>query len=276
MLSPARAANSSWDNALSERSLRKFVAITSFKSIQRHRQDRIDRARNDRSYSCDRCYVGQVSAAPPRPLTPCARGASRKDGLMPSVPYCGVARFHVGELANSEELPEEPANLMCSTPKIDDLYRTEARRIFGFARRQGRRPDEASDLVQETFLRFVQSIAAITLNKPEAYLRQIAANILRDRAKVARRRAYDRHIPIDKNAIGNVHFETQLEARDILSRVEAAMQQLRPRTREVFMARRVDGLSYAEISEQTGLSFKIIEKEMARAIAHLQQLFGRG
>jgi DNA-directed RNA polymerase specialized sigma24 family protein len=41
------------------------------------------------------------------------------------------------------------------------------------------------------------------------------------------------------------------------------------------MARRVQGLSYAEIREQMGLSFKIIEKEMARAIAHINRAVGR-
>ena len=61
----------------------------------------------------------------------------------------------------------------------------------------------------------------------------------------------------------------------MLSRVEAAMLQLKPRTREIFMACRVDGLSYAEISKRTGLSFKVIEKEMARALAHLHRTFGR-
>ena len=41
------------------------------------------------------------------------------------------------------------------------------------------------------------------------------------------------------------------------------------------MARRVDGLSYDEIAERTGLSHKAIEKQMARAIAHLDRTLGR-
>jgi RNA polymerase sigma-70 factor (ECF subfamily) len=137
---------------------------------------------------------------------------------------------------------------------------------------------EAHDLAHDAFQRLIQlgNANVNMLEKPEAYLQQIARNLVFDKIKTARRRSFHLHIQSDYAALEGPALEPQLEARDMLNRVEAAMQQLKPRTREVFMARRVDGLSYAEISEQTGLSFKIIEKEMARAIAHLQQLFGRG
>ena len=43
-------------------------------------------------------------------------------------------------------------------------------------------------------------------------------------------------------------------------------------TREIFLARRVDGLSYAEIAELTGLSERQVERHMARAISRLVRL----
>lgn len=40
-------------------------------------------------------------------------------------------------------------------------------------------------------------------------------------------------------------------------------------TRNVFLARRLDGYSYVEIAERTGLSVRAVEKQMSRAIQQL-------
>ena len=66
----------------------------------------------------------------------------------------------------------------------------------------------------------------------------------------------------------------QLESRDLLRRLERAMLRLRPKTREIFMAHRVEGLTYAEIAERTGLSVKGVEKQMSKALRHLDRLVG--
>ena len=65
------------------------------------------------------------------------------------------------------------------------------------------------------------------------------------------------------------------EARDTLRRVEAAVLRLRPKTREIFMAHRVEGLSYAEIAQRTGLSVKGVEKQMSKAIAAIDRTLDR-
>ncbi len=60
-----------------------------------------------------------------------------------------------------------------------------------------------------------------------------------------------------------------LEARDRLARIEEAVLRLKPLTREIFLACRLDGYSYAEIAERTGLSVRGVEKQMSRAIKQL-------
>ena len=47
---------------------------------------------------------------------------------------------------------------------------------------------------------------------------------------------------------------------------------LRPKTREVFMAHRMEGLTYAEIAERTGLSVKGVEKQMSKALVQLDRM----
>jgi RNA polymerase sigma-70 factor (ECF subfamily) len=83
------------------------------------------------------------------------------------------------------------------------------------------------------------------------------------------------HVPADDATLVGIDQQRLLEARDMLQRVEAAVLRLRPKTREIFMAHRVEGLSYAEIAQRTGLSVKGVEKQMSKAIAALDRMLER-
>jgi RNA polymerase sigma-70 factor (ECF subfamily) len=56
---------------------------------------------------------------------------------------------------------------------------------------------------------------------------------------------------------------------ELLARMEAALETLPRFTREVFLAHRIDDLSYPEIAKITGTSVKRVEHEMFRALLGL-------
>jgi RNA polymerase sigma-70 factor (ECF subfamily) len=58
---------------------------------------------------------------------------------------------------------------------------------------------------------------------------------------------------------------------ELLARLEAALQKLPRRRREIFLAVRKGDSSYAEIAERTGLSAKRVEREFARAMLQLHR-----
>lgn len=62
---------------------------------------------------------------------------------------------------------------------------------------------------------------------------------------------------------------------ELLARIEAALCSLPRRRQAIFLAVRLDGASYAELAEQTGLSVKQVEREVARAIAHIDRCLER-
>ncbi|MDQ2763539.1 MAG: RNA polymerase sigma factor [Pseudomonadota bacterium] len=157
------------------------------------------------------------------------------------------------------------------------LYRDQRHALMRFFARYRATPDDAHDLVQETFLRLSDSNATKTglTGPPEAYLRTIARNLLRNRAKAARRHSDALHEDITDQPVPAACEVRRLEARDSLQRLEAVMMKLKPKTREIFMAHRLDGLTYKEIAEITGLSVKGVEKQMHKALVHIDRWMGR-
>jgi RNA polymerase sigma factor (sigma-70 family) len=152
---------------------------------------------------------------------------------------------------------------------LDRLYRRERPYLVRFFARNRASGSDAEDLTQEAFLRLARAAqGAEGIARPVGFLRQIGRNLLRDRANSAAQRytsvAFDAENDVsDQNELG------RLEARDSLRRLEAAMYLLKPRTRQVFLAHRLDGFSYVEIAERMGLSVKRVEKIMAEAISQL-------
>ena len=161
---------------------------------------------------------------------------------------------------------------------LDALYRKESPRLLRSLSRRTSSRDEARDLLQDVFCRMARLGAAgsLRLDRPQAYLSRIATNLLRDRAKQASRHMTASHVAADEGTLAGIDQQRLLESRDMLTRVEAAMLKLRPKTREIFMAHRIDGLSYAEIAKRTGLSVKGVEKQMSKAIAQIDRLLDRG
>jgi RNA polymerase sigma-70 factor (ECF subfamily) len=62
----------------------------------------------------------------------------------------------------------------------------------------------------------------------------------------------------------------------LLRRMEEAMLNMPKLQREIFMAHRLDDMSYGEIARRTGLTVRQVERHIVRAIYKLdKQLHGR-
>ena len=157
-------------------------------------------------------------------------------------------------------------------PLVEALYVAEATALTRSHRgRSG--SDDAVDLVHDAFVRLLalgtDRLGALAGERPAAYLWRVALNLGRDRAKTGARRGAAAHVTIDDVELAGPDPIRQLEARDELRRVELAVLAMRPRTRAIFLAHRVDGMGYAEIAERCGIGVKGVEKQMGRAIAIL-------
>ncbi|MFN3727828.1 MAG: sigma-70 family RNA polymerase sigma factor [Allosphingosinicella sp.] len=63
---------------------------------------------------------------------------------------------------------------------------------------------------------------------------------------------------------------------DLLRRLNEAVGNIPKLQREIFMAHRLDNMTYGEIADRTGLTVRQVERHMARAIYKLsKQMDGR-
>lgn len=169
--------------------------------------------------------------------------------------------------------PDEWTSPWRSPPvAIEALYRAELPRLSRFfARRVA--ADDVLDMVHEAFRRLLRitSEQRSALETPEAYLTQIAGNLVRDQNRRAISRSHDLHVAFDEEAVGGVEPLGLLESRDAIERVDAVLLELPQKTREIFLLHRLGGHSYAEIAAARGVSEKAVEKHITKALFELRR-----
>jgi len=171
-------------------------------------------------------------------------------------------------IAEEDPLPPDDLPPRANADWLERCYRLHRERLLRFARRHAPH-DRAPDIVQQLFTRLAArgGTEPPAIGDPGAYLRRAILNLIRDDLRIGRRRSHDLHCSTDDVEPQAGDQTAALEARDALRRLEKAVSRLDPRTREIFLAHRIDGLSYGEIAVRTGLSVKTVEKHMSRAIA---------
>lgn len=159
---------------------------------------------------------------------------------------------------------------------LDEVVRLNQPWLLRYLSR-GAGGQEARDLAQEVFLRFAKAAERHRFDNPEAFLQRIATNLLRDRARNVSAAREREHLPLEPelHAANDGDPHEALVARQTLERYEAALMQLKPKTREIFLRHRLDGASYEAIASEWGMSIGGIEKQMSKAIAHLDRALGR-
>jgi len=173
--------------------------------------------------------------------------------------------------AHPDDRPVQSEPASRETSDLDAAFREHAAALLQFLRRKAS-PQEAPDLVQEVFARAAGSAQRHSLVNPGGFLRRIAQNLLIDRSrKVHRHGAPEVSFCEERDFATPPQQEWSMEAADLMSLYEAAVDSMTPKTREVFLMHRVDELTYREIHEHLGISVATVEYHMMKALAHIAQ-----
>lgn len=134
---------------------------------------------------------------------------------------------------------------------------------------------EAEDLTQEVFVRLAARGEEAIENR-QAYVFQVAANLLRDRARRSKTQL-DYRSSIGEIEALNVELIDPYRVtagRSLLSAMCKALEELSKTTRDVFVLYRLEGMSKATIADGFGISISSVEKHITKSTVFLAERFG--
>lgn len=155
---------------------------------------------------------------------------------------------------------------------IASLYAAEHRRLEQMLMRRGLSAQSAADAVQDAFLRLLRG-STRDVRDLRSYVRRTAETVAIDHHRSERRagRIVDRYQPLDENVADPLPLaDDAIICGEELAALAAAMRELPPRTREVLVLHRFEGLSYAEISDRLGIAKNTVMVHMVKALGCLK------
>lgn len=157
---------------------------------------------------------------------------------------------------------------------LGQLLLTMRPRLLRFISARGVPPDQAEDVFQDLFVKMSERPSG-PIAQPAAYIFQVASNLLLDlrRSRIRRERRENSWSGADLGgaleADDSPGAEQSLIARDQLRLVEQRLDELPPRTNEVFRRYRLHGEPQKQIAADLAISVSAVEKHLQRAYRQL-------
>ena len=162
--------------------------------------------------------------------------------------------------------------------RISEAIGRDGSRLARFIRRRVPDPRDAEDILQEVFYeliaayRLAQSIEDVT-----AWLYRVARNRITD---LFRRRAREGDLPQTRDEDESIEDllpspdagpEAQFARRVLIDELSEALEELPAEQRDVFIAHELEGASFNELAERTGVNVKTLLSRKHYAVLHLRE-----
>ncbi|WP_454722488.1 MULTISPECIES: sigma-70 family RNA polymerase sigma factor [Cupriavidus] len=154
--------------------------------------------------------------------------------------------------------------------------------LLGWLRRKVAVPQDAADLVQDTFIRLLSSrrladeaseagggaAGGEAIREPRALLTTIARGLVVDlHRRQALERAYLAELALRAEPLQPSVEERQL-VLEALRQIDAMLDGLSLKARSAFLHSRLDGMTHAEIAQALGVSVSRVRQYLAQALRH--------
>jgi RNA polymerase sigma factor (sigma-70 family) len=171
-----------------------------------------------------------------------------------------------------------PAALADQDRAIAAVFARESRRLRGFVRRRIADACEVDDIVQEVFAELIEATRIATpIEHVGAWLVRVAGRRIIDRFRRARTVSLG-----DAGADDALSLEALLpspepgperryEEHRLVAAVEAALAELPAAQREVFIAHELEGRSFRQLAEATGVAINTLLARKRYAVLHLRK-----
>ncbi len=149
---------------------------------------------------------------------------------------------------------------------IDDIADRRYGDLIRFLRYRLLDPADAADLAQEAFMRLLRRNRDELIERPEAYLFRIAANLAYEQRLKRSTASLEDDEATGKLSDRSTSPESRVIARERLVRLERALSALPPLQRAAFILQRRDGLTYAEVAVRLDTTPHMVKKHLAAAM----------
>jgi RNA polymerase sigma-70 factor (ECF subfamily) len=179
-------------------------------------------------------------------------------------------------LSSADPVPPGDWEGFGRTARLEAIFSAHQPQLVRYFRGRASTQD-IGDLVQECFSRFVanRGHAPGTVERPGAFLIRLARNLLINNGIADKRHHRREHHAFEEEMVVGPDPHAALEARDTIRRIEEEIAKLKPKTREIFLMHRFDGVGYEEIARLKGMSVGGVEKQIAKAMIAVRKARAR-
>lgn len=152
-------------------------------------------------------------------------------------------------------------------------FENERRRLLAFIRRRIPNEIDAEDLLQDVFSELIEAYRMMKpIGHAGAWMMQVARNRITDLFRKGKREvAGEERILEDLLPSAEAGPDAVFARRVLMAEIEAALGELPPSQREVFLAHEIDGRSFQEISKETGVSVNTLLSRKHYAMKRLRE-----
>lgn len=157
---------------------------------------------------------------------------------------------------------------------IEGLFQQHQESLHRHLFRLLRNEEDAQDMLQETYVRILQSQDAIQQEgNPKAYLFKIATNLVIDKSRKEQRQQREKHFSANDGELpcNGPSPHAQAQTGEALEKLKDALKELSPRCRQIFLLHRFKDMTYPEIAEKMGITTRTVERQMSIAMAFCRE-----
>lgn len=166
--------------------------------------------------------------------------------------------------------------------KVESAFNREKSRLLNFIRKFVSSREDAEDILQDVFYQFISYANIELIEKVNSWLFKTAKNKIIDKSRKKREERFSEQAREDSDEEDFFSMEDfipsiDLTPEDLLlkdefyEKFETALNELPPEQRDVFLMNEIDGLSFNEISELTGLTVNTLLSRKHYAVKQLKK-----
>jgi len=166
--------------------------------------------------------------------------------------------------------------------RISEVVKREGSRLRNFIRRRVADPRDAEDVLQDVFYRLVEANRLLMpIDHVTGWLFRVARNRITDLFRKEKPELFSDAASEDEEG-ESLQIEDLLPSPDagpealyfrnlLLDELELALDELPDEQREVFVAHELEGRSFKELAEETGVSVNTLLSRKRYAVLHLRE-----